>query len=267
MLQHIISRWKSSKKQKNRFVSFLNKIIPSEKLFRLCKKIPFRKLSKWGLYLSGAFFSLVIFLSVLWLFIAPVSTLMLKNWLTFQPVQRQFVAIDSISPQLILSVLHSEDARFCSHNGVDWNSLFHVLKRSGSINRGASTITMQTVKNLYLWHNRSYLRKILEFPLTLYTNTFWSKRHTLETYLNIAEWGPNIFGVEAASQYYFKKSSMNLSLQEAALLASALPNPTMRNPAQPSLIHQNLSKAIVHRVKNNDTIAECIFKNKEPAVK
>ncbi len=93
---------------------------------------------------------------------------------------------------------------------------------------------MQTVKNVFLWPSRSYIRKGLEIPLALYADLVWSKRRTLEIYLNIAELGPNIYGVEAASRHYFKKSAAKLSRREASLIAAALPNPAARNPAKPS---------------------------------
>jgi membrane peptidoglycan carboxypeptidase len=103
------------------------------------------------------------------------------------------------------SIIMSEDGQFCSHWGVDWGALNAVLDREGGPSRGASTIAMQTVKNLFLWSSRSYIRKGLEIPLAYYADFILSKRRIMEIYLNIAEWGPGIFGAEAAAQHYFNK--------------------------------------------------------------
>ena len=180
-------------------------------------------------------------LAVLWLglfywIVPPVSTLMLGRWLTLQPVARDFVRLDEISPLLPLAVLTAEDSRFCEHNGVDWDVLRDVVEAADEDGpaRGASTIPMQAAKNLFLWPSRSYVRKGLELPVALYLDLIWSKRQMMEVYLNIAEWGEGVFGAEAAAQKYFRKSARNLTPREAALLAKALPNPLVRNPARPS---------------------------------
>ena len=122
--------------------------------------------------------------------------------------------------------------------------------------RGASTITMQTAKNLFLWPWRSAIRKAIEIPLALFIDFAWPKRRVLEVYLNIAEWGDGLFGAEAAAQHYFQKSAKRLSLQEAALLASALPNPHLRDPAHPSRNLARRAGTIAARVKNED--ASCV---------
>jgi len=166
-------------------------------------------------------------------YVPPVSVLMLYDRL-YGPVERKWVPLAEIAPSLVNAVVMSEDARFCEHAGVDWQELGRVLDRNAGPNRGASTITMQVVKNLFLWTSRSYVRKALEIPLALYANLIWSKRRTLEIYLNIVELGPGIFGVEAAAEHYFKRSAKDLSPGQAALLVSALPNPIERNPARPA---------------------------------
>jgi monofunctional biosynthetic peptidoglycan transglycosylase len=117
----------------------------------------------------------------------------------------------------------SEDGRFCTHHGVDWQEMGKVLDDSDGPSRGASTIPMQTVKNLFLWTSRSYIRKAFEIPLAFYADAIWTKRRTMEIYLNVVEWGPNVFGAEAAARHYFKRSAKTLSLQQAALSPAGLP--------------------------------------------
>lgn len=164
------------------------------------------------------------------------STLMLARWVTGQPVERVWLPFKDISPTLVRSVLASEDARFCSHSGVDMVELQGVIDESDGLNapRGASTITMQLAKNLFLWNGRSVIRKGLELPLALYLNVVMSKQRQLEIYLNIAEWGPDgQFGVEAGAQRAFGRSAGDLSARQAALLAVMLPNPHRRDAGKP----------------------------------
>lgn len=146
-------------------------------------------------------------------FVHPVSTLMVGQWLGGKTLTREWISIDDISPVLVHSVMMSEDGRFCSHHGVDWREVGNVFEAvvDGEKPRGASTLSMQVVKNLYLWPGRSYLRKALEVPLALMVDLIWSKKRTMEIYLNIAEWGPGIFGIEAASRHHFKRSAKRLS--------------------------------------------------------
>ncbi len=153
-------------------------------------------------------------------FIHPISTLMVKDIVTFSGYDRRWVPLDQISPSLVNSVMMSEDARFCFHNGVDWDALNSVVSDTidGEQTRGASTIPMQTAKNLFLWTSRSFIRKGLEVPLAVLTDLILPKQRLLEIYLNIAEWGPGIYGIEAASQYHFKTSAAKLSPRQAAYL-------------------------------------------------
>lgn len=197
-------------------------------------------------------------LTPLYLFARPISTLMVWDLLTLQGYSRQWVDLDDISPSMRQAVVMSEDGQFCFHDGVDWGQLRSVLSRNGGPSRGASTITMQTVKNVFLWPSRSYIRKGLEIPLALYADLVWSKRRTLEIYLNIAELGPNVYGVEAAAQYYYKKPASKLSRREAALIAAALPNPAIRNPLKPSRAQKTLSRIIERRVSQSGAYVECL---------
>jgi len=166
----------------------------------------------------------------------PVSTLMVWRWVTGVPVARQWVDLGTMSPLLPLSVVGAEDAKFCSHHGVDWDALRDVIDdaEDGEVSRGGSTITQQVAKNLFLWPGRSVIRKGLELPLALWIDQVLSKQRILEIYLNIAELGPSgQFGAEAGANYAFGHSAVTLSGREAALLAAILPNPVRRSARSP----------------------------------
>ena len=117
---------------------------------------------------------------------------------------------------------------------------------------------MQTAKNLFLWPGRSYIRKGLEIPTALGLETIWSKREILQAYLNIAEWGDGIFGAEAAARVHFKKSASQLTSREAALLATALPNPLLRNPAHPNRLQRTLAATVMARTASADQWLTCL---------
>ncbi|MFS2221323.1 monofunctional biosynthetic peptidoglycan transglycosylase [Pantoea sp. B65] len=147
-----------------------------------------------------------------------------------------WVAMDDISPAMPLAVMAAEDQKFPTHWGFDMDAIASALdhnERSGRI-RGASTLSQQTAKNMFLWDGRSWLRKGLEAGLTLGIEVVWTKRRVLTVYLNIAEFGEGVFGVEAAAQRYFHKPASKLTQSEAALLAAVLPNPLRFNAAAPS---------------------------------
>jgi len=175
-------------------------------------------------------------LTPLYLFVNPPSTLMLWRRATGHRVERTWVPLSAMSPALPRSVISSEDGKFCSHHGIDFGELRAAFREVDDISemRGGSTITQQTVKNLFLWPSRSYVRKALEFPLALWVDLVLGKRRVMEIYLNIAAWGPGgEFGAEAAARYAFGKSARDLSPHEAALLASILPNPRVRSAKRP----------------------------------
>ena len=177
--------------------------------------------------------------------IDPVSTLMLWRWATGQRVERTFVPMDRIAPILPLTVILAEDGTFCTNRGIDLGAMREAIKQSGddiAESRGASTITQQTAKNLFLWQGRSFVRKALELPLAVWLNIVLPKRRVLEIYLNIVEWGPNgEFGAEAAAHYAFNKPARNLSIREAAELTSILPNPVLRSARAPSPLVRRLA--------------------------
>jgi monofunctional biosynthetic peptidoglycan transglycosylase len=175
-------------------------------------------------------------LTPLYWVVDPVSTLMLGRWATGQRVDRTVVSLDRMGPYLPVTVVVAEDGRFCSHSGLDFQQIKEALEDAddGGELRGASTITQQTVKNLFLWPGRSYVRKALEIPLAMWFNLILPKRRIMEIYLNVAEWGPNgVFGAQAAARRAFDKPAATLTPREAALLAAALPNPLTRDPRRP----------------------------------
>ena len=167
----------------------------------------------------------------------PVTPLMLIRSIEGHPRQSHWVAAEDISPEMFRAVIASEDAKFCRHHDFDWQAMNQDLERYeegvGKL-RGASTISMQTAKNLFLWPGRTFLRKGLEAPLTAELELILPKKRIIELYLNIVEMGPGIYGVEAASQAAFHHSAKTLNRREAALLAAILPSPLKSSASKPS---------------------------------
>ena len=219
-----------------------------------------RRVVRFAIRLCLVFVAAVVVLGILYRFMPPVSTLMLARWATLRPVERITTPLDGIAPSLAAAVIASEDARFCAHRGVDWGALREVIEdaEEDAPSRGASTIPMQTAKNLFLWHGRSYVRKALELPIALYIDLVWGKRRLMEVYLNVAEWGDGIFGAEAAARHHFGKSARHLTRGEAALLATALPNPHLRDPARPSARHRALAGRLLGRMEAGGGRKECL---------
>ena len=194
-------------------------------------------------------------------FVRPISTLMLWDLVTLKGYDRRWVEFEDISPVLVQSVMMSEDGQFCNHFGVDVRQLQGVVEDAldGEATRGASTIPMQTAKNLFLWNGRSFVRKGLELPLALGADAVWSKKRLMEIYLNIAEWGPGIYGVEAAAQHHFKTSASKLSRKQAALLAVSLPNPITRVASKPSRGMNRLANLIQRRARASGAYIKCLY--------
>jgi monofunctional biosynthetic peptidoglycan transglycosylase len=218
------------------------------------------KILVWLFRILLILIAVIAILIVAYRFVTPVSTLMLWHDMSGQKVERTFVPLNEISPHLVAAVIASEDARFCKHHGVDWEALKAVIGSSGENgpSRGASTIPMQTAKNLFLWPSRSVVRKGLEIPLALILNAAWPKRRMLEIYLNIAEWGDGIFGAQAAARFYFHKNAHDLDLREAALLATSLPNPFKRDAHAPHPAQIRLARHIIAAVEANSVPEECL---------
>ncbi len=192
--------------------------------------------------------------------VRPVSTLMLADTVTARAYDRRWVPIEEIAPALRYSVIMSEDGQFCSHHGVDLRELHGVIQNAlaGEETRGASTIPMQAVKNLFLWNSRSFIRKGLEAPLAVYFDAVLSKKRILEIYLNIVEWGPGIYGAESASLYHFGKAAADLTAREAALLAVALPNPIGRDPGKPTRNLSRLADRVQRMAGNSSGYTGCV---------
>ncbi len=192
----------------------------------------------------------------------PITATMVVDKLRGGTLHRQWVPLEKISPNLQLAVIASEDGNFCDHRGVDWGAVREVINKAKSLKavRGASTIPMQVAKNLYLWERRNYVRKALEVPLAYAMTTLWPKRRMLEVYLNIAQWGPDTYGAEAASRRYFGKPASRLTRRQAVLLAAALPNPHARNPARPNRKMRLIASAVQRRLPYISKRADCVLK-------
>ena len=203
-----------------------------------------------------------LFLTLLYRFeiVRPASTLMLADTVTFQSFNRDWIALEDISPNLVQSVLMSEDGQFCNHHGVDLGELRAVVEAalSGERTRGASTITMQTAKNLFLWGGRTYVRKALEIPLAIWIDFVLPKDRIMEIYLNIAEWGDGIYGIGAAVPHHFGRDATSLSRRQAALLAVTLPNPYTRNPANPSSSMNRVARVVERRARQSGAYIACV---------
>lgn len=219
-----------------------------------------RRALRYLLFAGVAVLAILTGLIVLWRSMPPVSTLMVARWVTFRSVDRVYVPLSRISPLLIAAVVTSEDGQFCRHRGVDWGALNEVISEADEDgpSRGASTITMQTAKNLFLWPQRSTIRKALEIPLALVLDRVWGKKRVLEVYLNIAEWGDGLFGAEAAARRYFRKSAADLTQREASLLATALPNPILRDPSRPKRRQLVLAAINASRVASAEGRVRCV---------
>jgi len=183
------------------------------------------------------FFIWSFFLVVLYRDAPPIATpLMLLRLLEGAGIHKSWRPLEAISPNLIRASMAAEDAKFCSHDGFDWVAIqadWQRNRRGGQL-LGASTISMQTAKNLFLWPGRSWPRKGLEVYFTLLIELAWPKRRIMELYLNVVEWAPGVYGAEAAAQYHFKKPASALSAEEAARLAAVLPNPRRWSASRPS---------------------------------
>ena len=218
-----------------------------------------KRLLKWAVVIIVLPYALILLYGVD--FIRPVSTLMLWDLVTLKGYDRRWVEFEDISPNLVQSVMMSEDGQFCAHYGVDIRQLKGVVEDAldGESTRGASTIPMQTAKNLFLWNGRSFLRKGMELPLAIAADAVWTKKRMMEIYLNVAEWGPGIYGAEAAAQHHFKTSAKKLSRKQAALLAVSLPNPITRIASKPSRGMSRLANLIQRRANASGEYIKCLY--------
>ena len=178
---------------------------------------------------------------VLHRFVPPLFTiLMVKQAVAGHGMDYRWRSLDHISPRLVEAVIAAEDARFCQHHGFDVEAIQKAMEaneraeqRGSDKRRGASTISQQTAKNVFLWPSRDWVRKGLEVGYTGLIEAVWGKRRIMEMYLNVAEWAPGVYGAEAASRHWFDKSAENLTSREAARLAAILPSPRRYKAASP----------------------------------
>lgn len=195
----------------------------------------------------------------------PITPLMVERWIDGGGIARRWTPLSAISPNLVRAVIASEDSKFCSHHGFDWDAIDRALTEDaeGDRLRGGSTISQQTAKNLFLTPDRTWTRKGIEAWLTVLIEAFWPKRRILEVYLNIVEWGPQRFGAEAAARAEFRKPASALSISEAARLATVLPNPRSYRAGRPGpyVIRQSQVVAARVAVVRRDALDTCIYDN------
>ncbi|MBN8552087.1 MAG: monofunctional biosynthetic peptidoglycan transglycosylase [Caulobacterales bacterium] len=191
----------------------------------------------------------------------PITLLMVTRLFEGEGLHVRWRSLGRISPDLVDAVIAAEDARFCEHNGFDFEAIQDAMESNaeGGRIRGGSTISQQTAKNVFLWPGRSWVRKGLEAGYTALIETFWTKRRIIEVYLNVAEMGPGVYGAEAASRHWFGKSASELTRQEAARLAAILPNPREYRAANPGPYVRRRARAIQGNmaVIRNEGLSDC----------
>jgi monofunctional biosynthetic peptidoglycan transglycosylase len=190
----------------------------------------------------------------------PLTPLMVQNVIVERAgIDKDWVGLDAISPRLVRAVLASEDARFCSHHGIDWVEVRNAMQDDDGPMRGASTITMQVARNLFFPDVRSWVRKGFEVPLALYVDLVLSKRRILEIYLNVAQFGIGLYGAEAAAERYFGTSAAKLTPTQAALIAVTLPAPATRDPAKPSRAMSRRARVAASRANQLGANGDCVL--------
>jgi monofunctional biosynthetic peptidoglycan transglycosylase len=207
----------------------------------------FFKWMGWGLL---GLFLLSIFITLVFRWVnPPITPLMLIRKVNDNAlIEKRWVDIKDISPYFIASSVASEDNFFLAHHGFDFGAIEKAIdeRKKRKRQRGASTISQQTAKNVFLWPSQSWIRKGFECYFTVLIELFWSKERIMEIYLNVIEMGNGIYGCEAASQMYFKKNAKTISRQQAALITACYPNPRKWNPAKPTPYIQKRASHIVH---------------------
>ena len=190
----------------------------------------------------------------------PGSPLMVIRLFEGEGINKRWVPLERISPLASRAVIAAEDNRFCEHFGFDLQAIETAIEDyiDGDRLRGASTISMQTAKNLFLWPGRSLIRKGLEAYLTTMIEILWSKRRIIEVYLNVAEWSSGVYGIEAAARQAFGKPADQLTRWEASLLASVLPNPRERSAARPSAGVKEQARRVSRRIDQLGPLFDCL---------
>ncbi len=203
-----------------------------------------RRALRWGLRGAAGFAGVLVFWIMLYVVINPPTTpyMLAESW-RLGGIEHEWVDLEDIDPVMARAAVAAEDANFCLHWGFDMAAIRQALE--GGANRGASTITQQVVKNVFLWQGRSWPRKALEALMTPVVELFWTKRRILEVYLNVVEMGEGRFGVEAAARGYFRVGAGELSPTQAARIAAILPDPKDRNAANPTAFLRRRAAAIL----------------------
>ena len=208
-----------------------------------------KKIKKVLLYI--VFFNIIF---IFWgiFFNPPITFTQIGGLLEYGKLKRDYISSDEMGDNIKKAVLAAEDQKFFDHNGFDYKAIEKAMKHNekGKKIRGGSTISQQTAKNVFLWQGRSWLRKGLEMVYTFIIEKIWGKNVILERYLNSIEMGQGVFGVEAASQYYYGKSAKNLTRNEAAMIAAILPNPKKYDPKNPSAYIAKRQRWILNQMKN-----------------
>jgi len=212
-------------------------------------------------FMAGLFVSIHVY--ALLLFFVPVPATMNMAVRTVQgyELRRDWILIEDVSPHLIRAVIAAEDTKFCAHRGVDVGAIQKALdehRQTGRL-RGASTITQQTAKNVFLWNGGGVARKLPEAWFATFIDAYWGKRRVLEVYLNVAEWGDGVFGAEAAAQVRFGKPAADLTRREAALLAAVLPSPHVWRADRPGPYVLQRTETLLARMRDveRDGLATC----------
>jgi len=209
------------------------------------------------------FFISTVLVTLLYRFIPPPATPLMFIRLSQQlfdgkslKLQKDWERLNQISPHMVQAVVASEDNNFTRHFGIDFDAIKKAqkLNKKGRTLRGASTISQQTAKNVYLWPARSWFRKGLEVYFTGLIEIFWGKKRIMEVYLNVIEMGDGIYGVQAASQYYFRKDAKDLNRSEAALIAAILPNPRIYSAKNPSAYIQRKQGRIMRAMNRIEPV-------------
>lgn len=210
--------------------------------------------------------SLPLVLTVVYAFMEPPALPIVRRERAGETVAQSWRPLDHFSPQLVRAVVMAEDARFCLHYGIDLRQVRAVLSEAwrGEEPRGASTITMQVVKNLFLWPERSYLRKAIEVPLAVWMDLVLSKDRILEIYLNIAQWGPGVYGAEAAARRFFGRSAGQLRGAQALALATVLPAPAVRNPTRPGPRQRAVMDHVARELDRAPWVFTCLPERIQP---
>ncbi|WP_155838188.1 monofunctional biosynthetic peptidoglycan transglycosylase [Hyphomonas beringensis] len=224
---------------------------------------------KWAVrILAGIFVAIHVYaLALIWMPV-PGTILMMQRAMGGETVRREPVPLSKISPHLVRAVIAAEDTRFCQHDGIDMEAIEKALKerREGKGTRGASTITQQTAKNVFLWNGGGVPRKLGDMWMGVFIDQFWGKARVMEVYLNVAEWGDGLFGAEAAAQARFGKSAADLTEREAALLAAVLPSPNKWrvDPPGPYVSRRAGTLQARMRVVRSQGLAACVLGASEP---